>query len=684
MRFHTSEPDFPAHTYHSIILGFGCFSVYLWTLCPTVYLGDSGELTAAAHVLGIAHSSGYPLYTLLGKIFCLLPFGSIGFRMNLMSAVLCAFTVALIHDLIFRMTKSQVASLTAASFLGFTSMVWSQAVSAEVYAFHLLFVVIIIRLFWWWDQKREPRSLMLIAFISGLSFANHMQTVMLAPAVLFVVLYHLKGDFFRPKNLIVISILFTAALSLYLYLPLRTDSGAPITWGDPNTLDRFLAHVTARTHRSGYVLNKGAEEYLQRAWHAILYVGRDFGFMLLFAFWGWVKAQSARWRVFCLLIIFFDFVYTVFLNTVSLEITSFGVSTAAVLAILTGFGMADFLGYIRSSSRLGLSVKRAASGAFSVIPLIPLGFNLGLCDQSRNYTAYEHAVNILGTAQKGAVLLIDGDNNVFPVIYARICEGIGGGVKIIDRYNLVFRWPHSPMEPRDHHGSLQSAVEGMIQENGGKGVYLSAFDPNSFPLPKDYHVIPCGILGKIEKTESQAAAQDLRRLWRGYFTASFYEPMERDYMNRQVCSYFHFNLGRFFFQLGFPEKGLESMRRASNIGYDDEMIHSDLGVFFTQRGFFEDAAHELELALLHADDASVAYNNFGYYYDAVGEYDKSVASFQRAVELSPRNHVYLNNLGFEFLKAGKRDQALAALKRSLELAADQPAIRMTLGTIGGS
>ena len=61
--------------------------VYLLTLCPTVYLGDSGELSAAAFCLGVPHGSGYPLYVLLGKVFCLLPFGSVGFRMNLMAAV---------------------------------------------------------------------------------------------------------------------------------------------------------------------------------------------------------------------------------------------------------------------------------------------------------------------------------------------------------------------------------------------------------------------------------------------------------------------------------------------------------------------------------------------------------------------------------------------------------------------
>ena len=53
------------------------FSLYLKTLCPTVYWRDSGELITVCYTLGIAHPAGYPLYALLGRIFTLIPVGSI-------------------------------------------------------------------------------------------------------------------------------------------------------------------------------------------------------------------------------------------------------------------------------------------------------------------------------------------------------------------------------------------------------------------------------------------------------------------------------------------------------------------------------------------------------------------------------------------------------------------------------
>jgi hypothetical protein len=44
------------------------FAIHARGAAPTIYVGDSGELVAAAATLGIPHPSGYPLYVLLGKL----------------------------------------------------------------------------------------------------------------------------------------------------------------------------------------------------------------------------------------------------------------------------------------------------------------------------------------------------------------------------------------------------------------------------------------------------------------------------------------------------------------------------------------------------------------------------------------------------------------------------------------
>src|SRR5207302_1168367 len=86
----------------SAAVGLAAFFVYLRTIAPSLPAGDSGELITAAWVLGVAHPPGYPLFTMLGHLFTFLPVGS-AFRVNLMSAVLHAATVAITCLLIYRL-----------------------------------------------------------------------------------------------------------------------------------------------------------------------------------------------------------------------------------------------------------------------------------------------------------------------------------------------------------------------------------------------------------------------------------------------------------------------------------------------------------------------------------------------------------------------------------------------------
>ena len=49
------------------------FIVYLQTMAPSVPNIDGGELATVCATLGIAHPTGYPLFTLIGYLFAHLP-----------------------------------------------------------------------------------------------------------------------------------------------------------------------------------------------------------------------------------------------------------------------------------------------------------------------------------------------------------------------------------------------------------------------------------------------------------------------------------------------------------------------------------------------------------------------------------------------------------------------------------
>jgi len=660
----------------SVLLLILIFGAYAGTICPTVYLGDSGELTAAAFSLGIPHNSGYPLYALLGKLFCLLPIGNVGFRMNVMSAVLATATLWILYSLVREMTGSRLGAFFSTLILAFVQVFWSQTASAEVYTLHIFFVALLIRILYWWDKEGKFHLLGLFVFLTGLSFGNHMQTVMLAPPVLSLIFFRDREAILNLRRFVVISVLFVIPLLIYLYLPVRTDAGAAITWGDPNTWDRFLAHVSGRSHRASYVFSRAPAEYLWRTKEAIQFIASQFGLLLALAGWGWLGLPSFRWKLFFALVVLCDLFYTVFLNIISLKITAFNLPTSLVIAILCGNGITRVVAVLEKTRPVRSPIRGLVRASFCAVPAIFFLLNFGVCNQGRNYSAYEHVVNIFRTAESGDILFMNGDNYVFPILYGRIVEKMGEGVTLFDRNNIFYKWLDNKEKAAPYSEEWKDLRRqrewDVLKTRAGRDVYYAVFGPYAIDLPSSYSLIPYGVLHKVVKRDTYISAPDT--VWSYYSEESFYGDFQRDFMTREVTSYYHFNRGKDLFMSGQVSRGAKTIMLASKIGYDDELIHSDIAIFFIDRGLLKEGKEELEKALLYHEDLSVVYNNWGYYYHKIGDYRKAADFLEKAVELKPNDTRYLNNWGLALLMIGKRVEALRVCKKSLDINPRQPGL----------
>ena len=154
------------------------------------------------------------------------------------------------------------------------------------------------------------------------------------------------------------------------------------------------------------------------------------------------------------------------------------------------------------------------------------------------------------------------------------------------------------------------------------------------------------------------------------------------FMNRQVAAFFHFNHAKLFFALGHSPLALRYIKRASQVGYNDNLIHAEMAIFLIDKGLFEEGRKELEKALVYHVDLSGVHHNWGYYYHKIGDYKRAVISFQKALELNSDNYGYHKHLGFSLYEGGKNEEAYQAFQRSLAIKPDQPNLRDFLGKYG--
>jgi len=268
------------------------FLLYLRTLHPGVgpYL-DSIEYQITTLVLGVSHPPGYPLYTWLGRLFVvLLPWRNPAFRLNLLSAVCSAVTVALVHRIACRLTRSTVFSLLGALSLGVAVRFWYQATYTELYPLNGTFVAATALVLVAWMQTRRPAFYFLSAALYALNFGVNAPAIVLLPMWLWAVLSTDHRMLTRPRNLALTALIVLAAAAQYLYVPLRAFQHPPFCNYCPQDWSEVPAFLTGQEWW-GIAFGVQPRYWLQR-W-------ADSGYQLMLQFWplGVVLGAVGLWNL---------------------------------------------------------------------------------------------------------------------------------------------------------------------------------------------------------------------------------------------------------------------------------------------------------------------------------------------------------------------------------------------------
>ncbi len=431
---------------------------YVHTLAPGITWAnqgtDSGDLVTAAATLGIAHPTGYPTYTLLVHLFQYLPVGTLAFRANLFSAWAASMTVVGVY-LVVRtllteqqgMHKWQVqgTAVLAAGALACSPLFWSQAVIAEVYSLHTLFVVLFL---FWTVRASQPglaheHQLRWQAFVAGLALGNHI-TILLSVGVWLGVLLIYAPQHIRGRLLRWVLAWGSIGLIVYAYLPIRAAAYPPVNWGNPQTWEGFWWVLSANLYHD-FAFGLPAQFIVGRLgkWAALLldqfgWLGTVLGCIGVVYGRDLLAWSTARWKGFVGSTSVMVGAYSLFaLLYDTTDSFAFLLPVYVIFAVWLGIGCAvviawgqQWRGVIAPGLFVGIGIM-----LFWHVPT-----TAAQVDASSDYQAITYAHNVLAAAPAQAIIITSGDRDTFPLWYEHYATGKRSDIVIIVEPLLHHTW----------------------------------------------------------------------------------------------------------------------------------------------------------------------------------------------------------------------------------------------------
>ena len=483
--------------------------VYLFTMAPTVLHIDCGELAAVQYTLGISHPTGYPLFTVLGYLFLQIPLGLKPIvQANALAAIWTAAGMGVFSAWLmgilktdFRKTdpkskqvigeepvSSSIAfwiSVATAGLLGSSLTVWAQAVAVEVYSLQILMFALLLLCATRAWQRNETRDWILTSVVLGLSFSNHMTSLMSLPFL--AVLYFGKNGWGKESlvRLLAPGLAGVGVLGLmYGFLYFRAGSASGLNWGHIHDWASFKNHLSGHQYRTWIMA--GSKVAARNLGEFLKGLPGDWAFLgLVLVFVGirpaFRSARGISWAVVAGSA--FNILYVIQYDIKDLE--------PYFLFSLMGMGYLVAFGLKRISTQ-----KIVATQPFLLllIPVVGLGLHWKKSNQSQTRFFETYTETALSVVEPNALIMTQQwDFFITPFYYYRYAEGRYPGITVVDKELIRRSW-----YVEHQLGLMDPGIwQGTEKE---KPAFLVALQPFEKDEPFDGNVIEeayQNLLGKI-------------------------------------------------------------------------------------------------------------------------------------------------------------------------------------------
>lgn len=678
------------------------FAIYLATSVPAIIFEDTGEFSTGAATLGVSHPPGYVLYTLVGKLFSMLPTSEAAFSVVVFSCLAGAVCCGLLFVCCRVIGFSRAASMCAGLLFGVSQTFWSQCVIPEVYALQLLLTVGLL-----WSvlvifRGGGPKVLMWAVGLLALSFLNqYIAFVVFAPLVALCVIVLWRRGEMSWAVLAGCAAIVVLTVCVAIYLPLRSAANPAIYWGDSSTFTGFIAHIKRTQfvfYESQLVFN--VDTKLKYMGHFLAGLPEEFTPLFVFAaLIGAFLLLADRWKDFLL------FAYLLIMHTVAIILfinfhfspdllavfRVFYLGAYLVMAVFAAAGLDGVVARIKDSS-----VPRAAPMAAAVLVLAtawPFAQNLPGNNWAREQRPLRFGRDIFRTMRRDAVFFIQGAMHLPPVEYLHIAQGLRGDVLVVDGHGTILR---KNLEKFGHTYRFMDipAIEDQITvtQREARPIY------SAFARSEEGQGLGMVNLGPVFKVANggcdlsvwAGAAGDFgARVVTGNYEA---DMLEAFVLSRQAqCDLerggnasaleklkvisrrfpdsppVDISIASILMQYGRDGEAEAWLNRALAACPTYSEAYTTLGALYTHNGNASKAKKMYELSLTYTPNLYTTLMNLGNLYQTTGEFQSAVDMYRKVIDLRPDAAIAYNNLGNAFAQMHLWNDALRSYNKAIEI-----------------
>ncbi|OGS44396.1 MAG: hypothetical protein A2539_02060 [Elusimicrobia bacterium RIFOXYD2_FULL_34_15] len=610
-----------------------------------------------------------------------------------MSAFFGALTCVILYLLVVKINTSPITrfySVLVALCLAFSKTFWSQSIQVKggIYTLNTFFIVLIIYLLFTPLEKATEdtggkpckvndalipslinsfgkqcsltgftrKNLLIIAFIYGISLANHYIILLLLPVFLIYILWE-SPDIVKSKIILPSLIFILLGLFLYIYLPIRSSSNPPIDWGNPENFRNFIAHI-GRFQYKGLELSKkvGISTKLLFIKNIFSQYIQNYGIALFsISIIGLIIGIIKNLKLTILTVLIF------LTNTIGLIILlNFKYTMQDIDAFRPYYLPAWMMVSLWIGNIPNALNKTAYKKSFILLISILLVFHLMANFKSNynryNFIAYDYPSDILKSITKNNTLYLQDevDETIFTLSYLKNVVKKRPDIKIIDSYNNIFIPENSTSKLPDYYSTIN-------------------IEKIKYPVTSD------GLIWSINlETKSNP--------WPLYTGRKLNSII--NYREQEVAARYPYFYGLFLINNNQKKEGILELKKSLDMGTQLIWLNNNVGDILRQNKISDEAEIVLNKTIQLDNSYSPAYYNLGLLYIQKQEEEKAIDNFKKAYQydntdndsLEQISKIYQNR-GYKHYTAGNIDEAISDYKKASEFIPNNADIYYNIGVI---